>query len=317
MIKHACTFILLILSFQLKAQQVLSYENQRNLIPEGIAIDPRSGTIYVSSIAGKKIIRIHQDGKTENFIEEGQDGFLEGLGMKVDTKRNLLWALSNIRKDKLFTSQIHAFDIATGKPMHRYLMEDTIPHLLNDLIIDPSGTLYITDTYYSALYSYIPDQKKFEVLVRDTAIFQWPNGIVGLDKNNIILASYGNGPVLINLSSRTGKPLPGYADKAIAFGLDGMVLHKKYLYGVYNAGSRGYSSNAVIRYSLKKNKIITEKIIDRGNSSFADPTTAAAYRKKLYVIANSHLDQFNANKESVKGIEGRLTPLKILVYPLQ
>ena len=56
--------------------------------------------------------------------------------------------------------------------------------------------------------------------------------------------------------------------------------------------------------------------MEKGNPAFADPTTAAAYRKKLYVIANSHLDQFNANRESVKGIEDRLTPLKLLVYPL-
>ena len=316
MIKYTCTLILLFISTQLTAQQVMNFENQRNLIPEGIAIDPRNGNIYISSIAGKKIIRIHQNGTAENFIDEGQDGFLEGLGMKVDTRRNLLWALSNIRKDRVFTSQIQAFDLATGNQKHRYQMEDTIPHLLNDLIIDPSGTLYITDTYYSALYSYIPNQKKLAVLVRDTTLFQWPNGIVRLDKNNIIMASYGNGPVLVHLPSGAGKPLQGYLDKAIAFGLDGLVLHKKKLYGVYNAGSRGYPSNAVICYTLKKDAIKKEKIVDKGNPAFADPTTAAAYRKKLYVIANSHLDQFNANRESVKGIEDRLTPLKLLVYPL-
>ena len=90
------------------------------------------------------------------------------------------------------------------------------------------------------------------------------------------------------------------------------------MYGVYNAGKGGYPSNAVIRYTLdeKRRRILSEEVIDKGNKAFADPTTAAKFGKKLYVIANSHLDQFNANKESVVGIENKLAPLKLMVYGL-
>ena len=41
------------------------------------------------------------------------------------------------------------------------------------------------------------------------------------------------------------------------------------------------------------------------------------FGNKLYVIANSHLSQFNANKETVVGIEGALSPLKLVVYSLK
>ena len=317
--KYTCTLILLILSFQLNAQQVLIYKDQKHLVPEGIAIDPRNGNIYISSIARKKIIRIQENGTAENFIEEEQDGFLEGLGMKVDLRRNCLWALSNIRKGKSFTSQIHAFDLATGKLRHRFTIEDTLPRLLNDLVVDPSGILYITDTYHSALYTYSVKKKKLDVLVRDTARLQWPNGIVRAKKNKIILASYGHGPVQVDLRSGSIQPILGFEDKNLAYGLDGLVLYRSFLYCVYNAGGKGYPSNAVIRYTLdkKKERITAEQIIDNGNPAFADPTTAAFFAKKLYVIANSHLDQFNANKERVDGIEGSLTPLTILVYQLK
>jgi hypothetical protein len=91
------------------------------------------------------------------------------------------------------------------------------------------------------------------------------------------------------------------------------------LYGVYNVGMGGYPSNTLVQYTLddKKEKIVSEKIIDRGNPVFADPTTAVKLGKKLYLIANSHLDQYNANKEKVAGIEKDLKPLMLVVYEME
>lgn len=301
----------------LTAQQVLVFKNQVNLVPEGIAIDPANGTIYVSSIAQKKIIRILPDGSAVDFISQGKHNFLEGLGMKVDVKRNCLWALSNIRKGNEFTAQIHAFDSA-GNMMHHFSIRDSIPRLFNDLVIDGSGALLVTDSYSSAVYRYDPAVKKLEVLVQDTSKLKWPNGIDFLDDQHLVIATYGHGLVRVNIHSKEIPHLQGYKEKAFAFGLDGLVVDGNILYGVYNAGTGGSKSNAVIKYTLDESKthIIAETIIDRGNAAFSDPTTAAKFKDKLYVIANSHLDQFNANKESVAGIEDKLTPLKLVVYSL-
>lgn len=299
------------------SQQVLVFENQLNLVPEGIAIHPDNGTIYISSIAQKKIIRIMPDGTSANLITEGQDNFLEGLGMKVDGKRGVLWALSNIRKGIEFTSQIHAFDLVSGKMKHQFKITDTIPRLFNDLVIDKSGILLITDTYHSSIYRYDPAFKNLEVFLNDTSKFKWPNGIEFLDEHNLVLANYGKGIVRVNIQSKEISGLLGYQDRTVAFGLDGLVVTGNCLYGIYNGGN-GYSSNAVVKYTLdqKRHHIILEEIIDKGNPAFADPTTAAKFRNKLYVIANSHLYQFNANKETVKGIEDLLTPLKLILYGL-
>jgi sugar lactone lactonase YvrE len=314
-------FLLLAVSMlfcnMLYSQQVLTFPNQLNLIPEGIAIGP-DGTIYISSIAQKKIIKAKPDGTSSNFIREGQDGFLEGVGMKVDTKRSLLWALSNIRNGNEFTSQIHAFDLASGKKMHQFKMTDTIPRLFNDLVIDKSGQLLITDSHHSSVYKYDPALNTLEVFVNDTSKFKWPNGIEFLDENYLVLATYGKGLVRINMKSKEISALTGYQDRSIAFGLDGLVVNGNHLYGVYNGGKGGYPSNAVIKYTLdeKRQRIISELVIDRGNSAFADPTTATKIGNKLYVIANSHLEQYNANKETVVGIENVLAPLKLIVYKL-
>jgi hypothetical protein len=156
------------------------------------------------------------------------------------------------------------------------------------------------------------------VFVKDTSKFRWPNGIEFLDKENLVLANYRNGLVRVNLKSREINVLAGYKDSAIAFGLDGLVINGNHLYGVYNAGSGGNLSDAVIKYTLdaKKLRIKSEVVLDKGNKAFADPTTAARFKNKLYIVANSHLDEYNKNKESVIGIEKALTPLKLVMYRL-
>ena len=60
-----------------------------------------------------------------------------------------------------------------------------------------------------------------------------------------------------------------------------------------------------------------EKIIDKGNELFHDPTTAAILGNKLYVLANSYLGEYNANKESTQGISDQLGPVTIIVYELK
>ena len=125
-------FAAILFSNSHQAQDILTYPTQINLIPEGIAVDSKTGIIFISSIAQRKIIKI-QGGVSSDFIPAGKDGFLEGLGMKVDRKRKYLWALSNIRKGNSFTSQIHAFDLASGDRRHKFSITDSIPRLLNDL----------------------------------------------------------------------------------------------------------------------------------------------------------------------------------------
>lgn len=66
------------------------------LIPEGIAVCEKDGSIFISSIAQHKIIRIDSNFKAVDFISSGRDNFLEGLGMKTDEARGLLWV--HIRK---------------------------------------------------------------------------------------------------------------------------------------------------------------------------------------------------------------------------
>ena len=69
--------------------QAIVTKSEREIIPEGIVVNPADGKIYVSSIGLKKILVIDSTGSHQDFIKAEQDGFLEGLGMKIDSKSTM------------------------------------------------------------------------------------------------------------------------------------------------------------------------------------------------------------------------------------
>jgi len=316
--KLTITFILMLgfLPAMSQRPQAITIQSEKTLIPEGIAVDAISGTIYVSSIAKHKIIAIDKNGKHRQFINESGSGYLEGLGMKTDPKRKLLWTLSNKKEGKVYTSKIIAFDLRKGNVRFECSISDTIPRLFNDLTIDSSGNIYFTDTYYSAVLSVSAGQKNITEVAKGKEV-AYPNGIT-MGKGNLYVATYGNGPIRINPLTRQVVFLPGFSDTTMAHGLDGLIYWNNTLIGVYNTGGKR-TTNAIIQYVLNENgdRIIEERIIDKGNPNFKEPTTLDIADDTLYVVANSHLYNYNANKESIKGIENQLSPLVILKYKLK
>jgi DNA-binding beta-propeller fold protein YncE len=313
-------FIHLLFIAGLSAQspaKVITTSSEKDMIPEGITIDPATGTIYVSSIFLKKIIAINNDGSHKDFIRSGQDEFLEGLGMKIDPKKQWLWVVSNAKQENLFVSYVHAFDIKTGSVKQKYVMKDTMRHLLNDLILHPGGKIYITDTYDASIYEVDPVGQKLSLFIKDSLI-AWPNGITCNDKGKVYLATYSHGLMQLDLSSKKLTPLPGFKDSTKAYNLDGLVFWNNNIIGVYN-GAQTNRDNSIVQYALNSSgdKITGEKIIDKGNAQFHDPTTAAVLGNKLYVLANSYLGEYNANKESAVGIADKLGPVVVLIYDLK
>lgn len=298
---------------QLKSRS-LTTNAALDLIPEGIAV--HDSTLYISSINRHQIIAVDQHGKAKNFIAPNQDGFLEGLGLKVEKETGLLWALSHKRDSNTFTCQIHAFELATGKTKHYFKLQDTVWHLFNDLVIGANGTIYITDTYYSAVYAFDRATGNLALFLKSPYL-DYPNGLALGKNNTLYIATYKHGLMQLNLNTKALKPLTGYKDSAQAHGLDGLVYWNHSIIGVYNS-SHDRAAQAVVQYQLDKNgeRIIAEKVLDRGHSAFYEPTTATLWGNTLYVLANSHLALYNQNKTTTKGIEEKLLSPTVVIYTL-
>src|SRR4051794_795644 len=106
--------------FSQKRAQVILTNSEADIIPEGIAVNNANGIMYVTSIAKKKILAINENGQCSDFIKSNRDGFLQGLGIKVDEKKQWIWAVSNEKQGDHYISRVHAFDIKTNKVLQQY-----------------------------------------------------------------------------------------------------------------------------------------------------------------------------------------------------
>lgn len=219
------TLLLLSLCFFSSAQERSSVAfkiTDRELIPEGIAYDPQTRIFYVGSTYQRKIVSVDRKGVARDFTGEAQEGLWGVLGMKVDTKRRLLWAISShaggampgkgLDRDCLGCSAVFKYDLRTGSLIKKYVLNNQPNvHFLNDLAINPGGDAFITDTHAGDIYRISRTKDELELFV-NLGQKAFPNGIdLSSDEKHLFVAA-GGGIQVVNLldkSTRTLK-LPGW-----------------------------------------------------------------------------------------------------------
>ncbi len=274
---------------------------EKELMPEGIAYDPVTETFYLGSIYKSKVLSISKDGKIRDFTTERQDGLWGVLGMKVDAKRRVLWVNSAVGwENKEFNGYtgVFKYDLNTGKLIKKYLLDNKQQlHLLNDLVINSRGDIFITDSRGGAIYTISQSKDELEWFLGPGQLI-FPNGIaLSNDETSIFVADWTKGISVINLSTRKAVPLPHPQNVTIA-GIDGLYLYQKSLIAVQN----GTKPARVIRYFLNDelDRVDSAEVIEANNPRFDIPTTGVIIGDDFYFIANSQAEAY---------MDGYLAPL--------
>jgi sugar lactone lactonase YvrE len=289
---------------------------EKDLIPEGICYDRANNRFYVSSILKNKIIQV-SNGIASDFITSDRDGFIGGVGLHVDERRNILWACTFNAIHDVARTGIFAFDTHSGKLIRKaFYPEDSVKHLFNDLAIADDGTIFITDTFDGSVYQWGANQDGPRRLNLPHPL-PGLNGIVISPDNKYLLVAADTGIARIDLSFHTirilERPVTTYSSKA----LDGLVFYNNSLIGVQNWAPAG-QKHKIIRYYLSADLGTIQKteLIEEGNKFFQIPTTAALVGNELYVVANSQLDNVDQNEMKVIHPD-KLTETFILKYRLK
>jgi DNA-binding beta-propeller fold protein YncE len=288
---------------------------ERDLIPEGMAYDPTTRHFYLGSIHKRKIVGIDKSGKSKDFTKERQDGLWGVLGMKVDVRRNVLWANSAAGpEEKEFNgySGVFKYDLATRKLIRKYVLDNKPQgHLLNDLAINSRGDVFITDSATGAVYMISQQRDELELFVQPGE-FIYPNGItLSDDEKRLFVADWSKGISVISIDSRSVVPL-SHPENVTLAGIDGLYFYENSLIAVQN----GPSPARVIRFLLNAdmNRVESANTIESNNTLFSIPTTGAITGGAFYYIANSHIDVY---KDGVFTSVEKLRPVTILKSPLK
>lgn len=276
---------------------------EKDIIPEGLAFDTATATIYVSSTYKKKIISISQKGIVKDFIGEGQDDIKSVVGMAVDRSRNSLWAVSSEANQVLplknpgpgqWRSSVYQYDLASRKLIKKYLLnKDSV--FLNDITVTADGTVYATESVKNAVYRITPGDDSLRLFV-ELRPFNFINGICFTDKPGFLFVSSAEGIVSINLSSKNFLLFPSapgidYRD------IDGLSFTNGYFIG--------HQSTRVSRFYItaSRDSISHSDTLNSGKE-FDGSTTGEIGNGHYYFIVNSQIQSgVDYKKQSIKPLD--------------
>lgn len=306
-------WILFLLSFSLHTQAPNSFIDltfEKDLIPEGIAVDMHSGKLFINSLKHDKIVQSDLDGtNAKDFIQSHEYGYLAGFGMTV--KGNILYALGNSLPKKNNKSILLLLDIPSGDLIKSYPLNDSEFIYLNDIAISNHGTVFITDSETNNIYSINPSRDCLEVFYSNDEI-KHSNGIaISDDDKYLYFASYGSGVRVLDIAT---KKLVNQSNEHK--GIDGMKFHENSLITIINS-KRDSSENGVYKFQLDKqgsNIVGQEKLMAFRHDSDI-PTTFDLVEDKMYFIADSQMDVLN--QETLEIIDAsKLDDYQLIIHKL-
>ncbi len=263
---------------------------EKDIIPEGVAFDPATETIYVSSTYKRKIVSINKDGTVSDFIKEGQNNIKSVIGMEVESRTNSLWVISSEANDVLplkdpgtdqWRSSVYQFNLADGKLRKMYpLNKDSV--FLNDITVGADGTVYATESVQNAIYKIAPGEDSLQLLLQ-LKPYTFINGICLTPKSGWLFTSSTEGIIAVDLDSKKYSLLassPGADHRDI----DGLS------FGITGRYFIGHQSTKICRFRINgtMDSIITTETLDTGKE-FDGSTTGKIGKGHYYFIVNSQI----------------------------
>ncbi len=171
--------------------------------PNGIA-HASDGTLYVGSVTSGQILRITPEGKVETFFP-GNDEVFASTSLRLDEPRGILWGTS---PDFLGTRgangevtrrspRIFAINTRSGEVLRVIPMPDG--GFGNDMAIDPTGGIYVTDSSRPRIHYLAPGATQFQTWAEDEQLRAQEIGLAGIVRHSsgvLIVGKFSDGELL-------------------------------------------------------------------------------------------------------------------------
>ncbi|HYG61792.1 MAG TPA: hypothetical protein VEL74_04370 [Thermoanaerobaculia bacterium] len=281
---------------------------EKDLVPEGIAHDPKTGAFFVGSLYKRKIVRVGKDGKATDFTAAGQGGLWDVLGMKVTPPpapsgsapapaggpaSRTAGRVSSGSTSTRGSSSASTSCRASRSP----ICSTTWP--------SARGARCSSPTARPAWSTGCGPARPPSTLVAP-GTFIYPNGIaISPDAKRLFVADFTKGISMVDVATGQVRPLP-HPEKIHIAGVDGLYFQEGSLIAVQN----GAGAARIVRFRLNAalDAVEAEEILESRNPLFVIPTTGTLAGGSFFYIANSQLRTLDD--------QGNLKPDARLVEPV-
>jgi hypothetical protein len=262
----------------------------RGLIPEGIAHDPKSGSFFIGSIAKGTIVRVEPPAQSYLFAGP-ESGLDQVLGIAIDVPRRILYAVStSVLTDagrKKARNAVVAFDVDSQRLLRR--VEVPAAKQLNDVAIGLGGRVFVSDSEGGAIFE-IPAEGPAKVLVPEGQL-RGTNGIAVWPDGKRLYAAHSTGVAVVDIASAAVKRVPTPARESVAV-IDGLYVWQGGLVGVQNYTTPG----RVIFMDLSADGASITRVrtlLSHHHPALFEPTTGAPTDNGFYLLAATGVMRYN------------------------
>jgi sugar lactone lactonase YvrE len=257
-----------------------------NVFPEGIAYDPGNYRFFVSSSSTGDIGIVTPDGAYKTFIKD--KNLTVTTGIRVDKDRQYLWVCNR-------DNGIGVYNLKSGAPIFftdLSLLLPGVPVFINDVILDPAGNAYVTNTVSPVIYKVTPDGKA-SIFFQNDAFATGPNDFgfngIQLDKKGFLLVAFSNEVVKIPVGNPNNYSIVKLDG---VFYPDGLLLSKdgKQLVLVNDTG--GTPDDSVLSF-ITTDDWKSGTLSTSFSTGAVFPSDLATDGKRVFVVY-SHLDKLIA-----------------------
>jgi sugar lactone lactonase YvrE len=285
--------------------------------PEGLDYSSRSHRYYVSSVRHRTIVEVAPNGSERELLPRDAPGNGAVLGVRVDVKRNVIWAtMGGLHQMERFSppdSTIAALvrvRISDGAIERRWNLSAEKQHVLGDLAVGPRGDVFVTDSDDPVLYRLRPGADSLESL--RNPLFRSLQGLApSPDGRFLYLADYSHGILRVDLATKAVIRL-AEPSHVTTLGCDGIVLYRGAIVAVQN----GVSPARIVRFKLDGNgeRIVRVDVLDRNWKIADEPTIGTMVGNEFVYVANSQWDKYSDDGTRKPGIP--LSRPVLLAIPL-
>jgi hypothetical protein len=279
---------------------------EKDLLTEGVAYDPKTGDFFVSSVHRRKVVRISANGKAVDFVPEGADGLLSAVGLALDRGRRSLFVSSmgtpyakDMAKDRAGTSEVLEYGLDDAR-LRRRIAPPAAPTgaSVSDLTLGPDGILYAADPATGGVYHASTEDGSFRVLVPPGSMGSAQGMTLAPDGATLFVSDYTSGIWRIAPTTGEAHVLAAPDDVALT-GIDGLVYYRGSLLGIRN----GFRPHAIIRLRLSSrlDRIERVDVLERSDPRWDEPTLGVLADGALVYVARSQYRRFS--EDGVPGAE--------------
>ncbi len=268
----------------------------KGLYPEGTAYNSTNQLFYIGSVTEATIGTVDKNGKYNAVYKDST--LKSTYGMKIDSKRNLLWVCASDANYSKYSSpatfkklaRVIALDLKTNRLVKNIDLSKLYEgaHFANDLCLDDKGNVYITDSFSPVIYK-IDTKDKASVFLKSDLFKGEDVGLNGIvyHKDGYLLVAMGSTGSIFKIALQKSVHIHKVIVDRFFSGADGLLLTKNNtLVLVQNKGT-----NAVFELSSTDRWLSAAiKSATSAEARYQQPSTATAADDKIYVL-NSKLDE--------------------------